>query len=271
MKRLALRMMLSRGCANMESSCECERCRGLKNIARETARHAKKAKHKLVVEAKCHAKIAAIKANRRAAAQESRYDCCRGCCNEKVLKALAEVAFGKDDQCCWIEPSERVREAAAEGMQLCQPPGDVYNIEPAVPAVETPADDEEMKPTEDKEVEPAPKLEVVPDPKSTALPPVPISQTSARKALPTLAHLTAFCHRLKQRQFNVASKQFSSVFGHTYYFASREAKSNSTTIPRPMLRLTAVSIRGLVGTTRNDRRQVPSRIRGRSTYSPKDK
>ncbi len=41
-----------------------------------------------------------------------RYDTCIGCCNEKVLKALAKTAYEMDDHGCCFEPSKRVREAA---------------------------------------------------------------------------------------------------------------------------------------------------------------
>ena len=121
-------------------------------------------------------------------------------------------------------------------MLLCRAPADLYYIEPTVPTVDGPGDDEEMKPIEDKEVEPAaPKLEVIPEPepKTTALPPVPITLAPARKVLPSLAALNGYCVvGLKQRQFNVALSQFSSEFeDHTYHFASSQAKAEFDSSP----------------------------------------
>ena len=168
---LALRTMMSRGCSNMESQCECESCQMRKKAARETDRHAKKAKNALIKEAKGPAKTLARKVSREK--EEQRYDCCRGCCNAKVLKALAKVAYEKDDQCCWIEPSERVREAAAEGLCLCVTYPAPY-VEPSpIPDV-PPLEDKpkEVGPPDEKEVRPqaAPEasLDLIPPPASAA-------------------------------------------------------------------------------------------------------
>ncbi len=43
------------------------------------------------------------------------------CCDEELSTKLAKVAFEKDDQCCWLEPSERVRAAAKEALYVCCP------------------------------------------------------------------------------------------------------------------------------------------------------
>ena len=45
-------------------------------------------------------------------------DCC---CNEELTKKLAELAYEKNDKGCWLEPSERVREAAKNAMRSCCP------------------------------------------------------------------------------------------------------------------------------------------------------
>jgi hypothetical protein len=45
-------------------------------------------------------------------------DCC---CDEELTLKLAEIAYERDDKCCYKEPSERVREAAAEAMRACCP------------------------------------------------------------------------------------------------------------------------------------------------------
>jgi hypothetical protein len=45
-------------------------------------------------------------------------DCC---CDEELTKKLAEIAYEKNDKGCWLEPSERVREAAKSAMSACCP------------------------------------------------------------------------------------------------------------------------------------------------------
>lgn len=53
-------------------------------------------------------------------------ECCSNCgkvccCNEIVLKKLAELAYDRDDSGCPKEPSARVREAAAAALEVCCP------------------------------------------------------------------------------------------------------------------------------------------------------
>ncbi len=139
---MALRNMLTRGSCGAGSECECEACGSRKKIVKATEKHAKKGKKALVKEAKCHAKLAAFKANRQSKKEEDRYDCCRGCANEKVMKALAKVASEKDDQCCWVEPSERVRKAAEEALCLFKTYADGYSLPDLEP---TPKTDEDKK------------------------------------------------------------------------------------------------------------------------------
>ena len=43
------------------------------------------------------------------------------CCNEKILKALADIAYKRGPDGCYLEPSERVRRAAEETLELCCP------------------------------------------------------------------------------------------------------------------------------------------------------
>jgi len=45
----------------------------------------------------------------------------RSCCNEKIAKQLADMAFELRDDGCPMEPSERVRQAAAEALEACCP------------------------------------------------------------------------------------------------------------------------------------------------------
>jgi len=261
---MALRNMMSHGCSNLDSECECEKCRGMKKVSRETERHTKKMQNAVIHEAKGKAKKEARKANK--VVKETRYDCCRGCCNAKVLNALAEVAYGKDEFCCYVEPSERIREAAAEGMSLCctnSGGGYMPTVDP-IPPVTDPVDPEVM-PNDDKETTPDSNVPVEApiDPKTTALPPAPVTVaprakvstvTVAPKALavlnekpiqtpatpaptqvselkgtkthPVLTALNGFCIvGLKERQFIPARSEFSTQFeDRTYYFSSADAK-----------------------------------------------
>ena len=235
---MALRNMLSRGCGNMETQCECESCSSRKKTARESDRHAKKQRQAIIKEAKGPAKKLARKVSKDA--EEERYDCCRGCCNPDALKALFNVANGKDDQCCWIEPSERVREAAAEGLCLCATFAPSTAPEPLDDDVdaETPPVDGEVKPTDDGEAKPkgedkddSSKDDAVTSvprnhPRVIAVPPAPVPVLRGTVAQPAITSLNGFCIvGLKQRQFVPANAEFSSVFeDRTHYFASATAK-----------------------------------------------
>ncbi len=55
------------------------------------------------------------------AAESGRCEKCyeKSCCSEDISKKLAEIAFERDDHGCWLEPSERVREAAREALSVC--------------------------------------------------------------------------------------------------------------------------------------------------------
>ncbi|QDV25558.1 hypothetical protein [Aureliella helgolandensis] len=55
------------------------------------------------------------------------------CCNDKMLKKLAQIAYERDEFGCYGEPSKRVREAAAAALQACcpgSPPLDILKKEP---------------------------------------------------------------------------------------------------------------------------------------------
>jgi hypothetical protein len=62
------------------------------------------------------------------------------CCDEELTKKLAQIVYEMDDQCCPLEPSERVREMAREALSVCcpnsGPPG--YVPEEVAPPVITP-------------------------------------------------------------------------------------------------------------------------------------
>ena len=51
------------------------------------------------------------------------------CCNEKILKALADIAYKRGPSGCYLEPSERVRRAAEETLELCCPAEEPIEIE----------------------------------------------------------------------------------------------------------------------------------------------
>src|SRR5438477_8410412 len=48
----------------------------------------------------------------------------RSCCSEEISNKLYEIAYERDDTGCYLEPSERVRLAAAEALRTCCPGGD---------------------------------------------------------------------------------------------------------------------------------------------------
>jgi hypothetical protein len=50
------------------------------------------------------------------------------CCDQDLTMKLAQIAYEKDDKCCWLEASERVRDAAKEALCACCP-----NTGPYVP------------------------------------------------------------------------------------------------------------------------------------------
>ena len=60
-----------------------------------------------------------------AAAGEACANCkMRSCCSEEISNKLYEIAYERDDTGCFLEPSERVRLAAAEALRTCCPGGD---------------------------------------------------------------------------------------------------------------------------------------------------
>jgi hypothetical protein len=59
----------------------------------------------------------------------------KSCCNEDIVKQLSKIAYERDDDGCFVEPSERVREAAIEAMGICcaDRGGDIQVEEPPTP------------------------------------------------------------------------------------------------------------------------------------------
>ncbi len=230
---LALRLMLTRGCCNLDTGCRCESCVARLQIAEETTKHAEKAK-------KNHEKPKLLNPDLldrkrfkllKTVPQERRFDCCRGCCNAKVMNALAKVAYEADEFGCCLEPSERVRDAAAMGLCLCQcypAPMDHGTPPSAPPARET----EEIDQTKPKE-----ETSPTPGEKSTKVM-RPIRQVSSVKPAngqpKTIQGLNGYCIvGLKSRQFVPAKQEFWSVYeertyfsaeARTYFFASAEAR-----------------------------------------------
>ena len=45
----------------------------------------------------------------------------RSCCSEEISNKLYEIAYERDENGCYLEPSERVRLAAAEALRVCCP------------------------------------------------------------------------------------------------------------------------------------------------------
>lgn len=101
--------------------------------------------------------------------------CCNNCgqvccCNEKMMKKLAEVAYERDGHGCYKEPSARVRQAAAAALKACCPGSVPLEILASLPEIidepPAPEPDADKKP----EPEPEPEPDVKPDPESDPAP-----------------------------------------------------------------------------------------------------
>ncbi|QDU25279.1 hypothetical protein ETAA8_03430 [Anatilimnocola aggregata] len=65
-----------------------------------------------------------VKAITEAANGEACVNCKnKSCCSEELSNKLYEMAYERDDSGCYLEPSERVRLAAAEALRACCPGG----------------------------------------------------------------------------------------------------------------------------------------------------
>ncbi len=63
-----------------------------------------------------------VKAITEAANGEACVNCKnKSCCSEELSNKLYEMAYERDDAGCYLEPSERVRQAAAEALRACCP------------------------------------------------------------------------------------------------------------------------------------------------------
>ncbi len=79
------------------------------------------------------------------------------CCNEKMLKKLAEIAYERDDAGCYKEPSARVRQAAAEALKTCVPNSEPPCIAPENSDGNVPEVQPESKPSPERSIEPEKK------------------------------------------------------------------------------------------------------------------
>jgi hypothetical protein len=82
------------------------------------------------------------------------------CCNDDMLKKLAQIAYERDEYGCYGEPSKRVREAAAEALAACCP--GAVPLEVLAPEKEEPEPEPEPEPVPEKDVEsgePVPEAE----------------------------------------------------------------------------------------------------------------
>ena len=115
------------------------------------------------------------------AAEDGTCDQCneKRCCNEKIVKQLAKIAYERDDHGCWLEPSERVRQAAIEALATCCPN--------AVPVM---AIEEDPLPIEETElpVEEGGEVPEVPDAPPAALPDDATTQTTPPQFLSSRRH-----------------------------------------------------------------------------------
>lgn len=69
-------------------------------------------------------RLATVQSISVAAASEMCANCkMRSCCSEELSNKLYEIAYERDETGCYLEPSERVRLAAAEALRVCCPGG----------------------------------------------------------------------------------------------------------------------------------------------------
>jgi hypothetical protein len=114
-------------------------------------------------------------------------ECCsqcgsKSCCKEKVVLQLARLAYERDDKGCWVEPSERVRQAAAQALAACCPsqaPLEVIATEPE--QIETPEAPESPEDIEMPEAPEAP-AEAAQAHRPSMLPPPPMRSISAQRS-----------------------------------------------------------------------------------------
>ncbi|MEQ9406580.1 MAG: YHS domain-containing protein [Fuerstiella sp.] len=157
---------------------------------------------------------------------------CSCCCDEKVMNALAKIAYEiKPDGCCF-EPSRRVRQAAVEairasGVPCCYQP---YKLgdEMGPPAFETDGSGQ----NNGGEVVPPPEIELTPAPTTdTGRLAVPMV---LKQAPAPIGRLEKVCLvSLKQGRNAVPDQQFASEYrGRIYHFASEAALAEFERAPQ---------------------------------------
>jgi hypothetical protein len=132
----------------------------------------------------------------------------RSCCSEDVVKQLSKIAYERDDNGCFVEPSERVREAAIEAMGICcMDRGPPIQIETTPP-----------RPVEGADQPPPPVEGVNPANPDDAPPKPPIDdpdKVTFQRAIPRFEQPTqapAPITRLTSSRRNFAAQQVNSEF-----------------------------------------------------------
>jgi YHS domain-containing protein len=275
---MALRVMLSRGMENPQRSahiagCGCQHCKErekqVKKIAKETHRHQHRAEvhamlcppnpcdlvHQVlpqVIHAPCEmVQNLKLRCQTGVPPEALRYDWCRGCCDAETLNALSKIAYDRDEQGCPLEPSPRVREAAASALLLCDcipkpyVPVPVPEPAPAVPPPAPPVEGD-LPPLREGDLprieEPPPELF---DLEPMASRPRILETSSARPAIafdpfavanrqaPPLSALDDYCIvSLTDRKFEKANPAIRSVYkGRTFFFSTDAAKARFDAAP----------------------------------------
>ncbi|MBA3315799.1 MAG: hypothetical protein H0T47_21240 [Planctomycetaceae bacterium] len=279
---MAIRIMLARGMDNPRSAahvagCGCEKCKDREKAIKKSAKETKKHAHHAEVMALCpknpcelvHKTLPAIihapcvlaakmklRCQTGVKAEELRYDFCKGCCDAETLNALSKIANELDEQGCPIEPSPRVREAAADALLLCDcipvPPTPMVPVPaPPIPDTKPPGEGTPLIEGEGvPEVEgefPIPEVPTVPeteqfddlDPNAFATPRLlktgaksrnstvrPTAGTSNQNEAPPLAALRDYCVvALHDHRFAKANSEIFSIYkSRTFFFESEESK-----------------------------------------------
>lgn len=130
-------------------------------------------------------RLAAIEAvGESAANKDCGYCHTNCCCGEKIVEQLAIIAYERDEQGCWVEPSERVRAAAIEALAACCPGrGPIYGEEIIIEGeIETPEVPEVPEGVEvPQDVTPPPP----PPAGQTPPPPTAVQRQSSRRGYQT--------------------------------------------------------------------------------------
>jgi hypothetical protein len=99
-------------------------------------------------------RLATVEAIAEAAAAQCCAQCGQTCCcKEPIVQQLAKMAYERDEHGCYVEPSQRVRQAAARALAICCPntaPVAVETVEAPAPVEEGP-DGELIPPVDDEE------------------------------------------------------------------------------------------------------------------------